>query len=130
MIARNQIYRCPVCGNVVEVVISGGGHLVCCGKPMELQAENTVDAAKEKHVPVVEKIEGGYKVTVGSVEHPMLDSHYIQWIELLTNEDTALRHYLKPGEKPVAIFHTKAAVVKVREYCNLHGLWTAELFWG
>ena len=89
---------------------------------MELLTENTNDAAVEKHVPVIEKIEGGYKVTVGSVEHPMLAEHYIQWIELVT-ENKTLRKYLSPGEKPVAEFQTEAKEVKAREYCNLHGLW-------
>ena len=121
---RNNIYRCPICGNIVEVLVAGGGPLVCCGKPMELLVENTVDAAREKHVPVIEKIDGGYRVSVGSVEHPMLDNHYIQWIELIT-KDGILRHFLNPGDKPVAEFLTTAEVLGAREYCNLHGLWKA-----
>lgn len=121
---RNDIYRCPICGNIVEVLNAGGGPLVCCGKPMELLVENTVDAAKEKHVPVIEKIDGGYRVSVGSVEHPMLENHYIQWIELITKDGT-LRHFLNPGEKPVAEFFTKSEALGAREYCNLHGLWKA-----
>lgn len=125
MVELNQVYRCSVCGNVVEVVNAGGGELHCCGKPMQLMKENSVDAAKEKHVPVIEKIAGGYRVTVGSVEHPMLENHYIQWIELWDGEKV-MRHCLKPGEKPVAIFMTQAEKVKAREYCNLHGLWIAE----
>lgn len=116
-----EIYRCPECGNIVEIV-SGGADLACCGKPMRLMKENTTDAAKEKHVPVVEAVEGGYKVSVGSVEHPMQPEHYIQWIELLTDTDV-LRHELKPGEKPEATFKTDAKAVAAREYCNLHGLW-------
>lgn len=125
MVELNQVYRCSVCGNVVEVVNAGGGELHCCGKPMQLMKENSVDAAKEKHVPVIEKIAGGYRVTVGSVEHPMLENHYIQWIELWDGEKV-MRHCLKLGEKPVAIFMTQAEKVKAREYCNLHGLWIAE----
>lgn len=101
-----EIYRCQICGNVVEVV-NPGAVLSCCGEPMKLMKENTSDGAKEKHVPVIEPIEGGYRVTVGSVEHPMLPEHYIQWIELLTPTDV-LRHELKPGEKPEAIFLTNA----------------------
>ena len=89
---------------------------------MKLMKENTTDGASEKHVPVIEAIEGGYRVTVGSVEHPMLPEHYIQWIELITPTDV-LRHELKPGDKPIAIFHTDAKEVTAREYCNLHGLW-------
>lgn len=125
MTKLNEVYRCSVCGNIVEVVNAGGGELHCCGKPMQLMKENSVDAAREKHVPVIEKIAGGYKVTVGSVEHPMLDNHYIQWIELFDGEKV-MRHYLKPGEKPEATFITQAENVKAREYCNLHGLWIAE----
>ena len=118
-----EIYRCQICGNVVEVV-NKGAVLSCCGEPMKLMKENTSDGAREKHVPVIEPIEGGYRVTVGSVEHPMLPEHYIQWIELLTPTDV-LRHELKPGEKPEAIFLTNAEAkdVTAREYCNLHGLW-------
>ena len=105
-------------------LLPDGAVLSCCGEPMKLMKENTSDGAKEKHVPVIEPIEGGYRVTVGSVEHPMLPEHYIQWIELLTPTDV-LRHELKPGEKPEAIFMTNADVkdVTAREYCNLHGLW-------
>ena len=116
-----EIYRCQICGNVVEVV-NPGAVLSCCGEPMKLLRENTTDGAKEKHVPVVEKIEGGYRVTVGSVEHPMTDAHYIQWIELVTPTGV-LRHNLTPQDKPVAEFKTDATEVEAREYCNLHGLW-------
>ncbi len=122
MTKLREVYRCPICGNVVEVLNAGMGELVCCGKPMKLLAENTTDAAVEKHVPVVEKVEGGYRVKVGSVEHPMLAEHYIQWIELLT-PTRVLRHELKPGEKPEAVFYTDETDVVAREYCNLHGLW-------
>lgn len=125
MTELNQIYRCSVCGNVVEVLQAGGGELHCCGKPMCLLVENSVDAAKEKHVPVIEKITGGYKVTVGSVLHPMQPEHYIQWIELLA-DGQVLRRQLRPGEKPEAVFMTDAEEVKAREFCNLHGLWVAE----
>ena len=97
MTKTRQVYRCPICGNVVEVLHSGAV-LSCCGQPMQLMEENATDGAYEKHVPVIEPIEGGYRVKVGSVEHPMLPEHYIQWIELLTPTDV-LRHELKPGEK-------------------------------
>ncbi len=119
-----QIYKCGVCGNMIEVVHASEGELVCCDQPMNLLNENTVDAAQEKHVPVIEKIDGGYKVTVGSVEHPMADDHYIEWIELLADGISYTR-FLKPGDKPVAEFLINADKVEAREYCNLHGLWKA-----
>lgn len=122
MTKLNEIYRCNICGNIVEITNAGAGKLVCCGQPMELLTENSQDAALEKHVPVVEKVEGGYLVTVGSVEHPMLPEHYIQWIELVT-PGGVMRHHLQPGDKPQAFFQTDAAEVTAREYCNLHGLW-------
>lgn len=124
MTELRAIYRCPICGNIVEVVNAGAGELVCCGKPMNLLKGNTTDGATEKHVPVVEKIDGGYRVKVGSVDHPMLAEHYIQWIELLT-PTSVLRRELKPGEKPEAVFLTDEECGGAREYCNLHGLWKA-----
>lgn len=119
-----EVYKCNLCGNMVEVINAGGGELVCCGEAMVLQTENTVDAAKEKHVPVIEKVDGGYKVTVGSVAHPMEEKHYIQWIELVA-DGKAYRQFLKPGEAPEAIFCVTASAITAREYCNLHGLWSA-----
>ncbi|MGA8242750.1 MAG: desulfoferrodoxin [Desulfobacterales bacterium] len=124
MAEQLQIYKCEACGNIVEVLHGGEGELVCCGKPMVLIKENTVDAAKEKHVPVIEKIEGGYKVKVGSVPHPMEEKHYIEWVELIA-DGKAYRQFLKPGQAPEAIFKIDAAKVTAREYCNLHGLWKA-----
>ncbi len=122
MTKKLQVYKCNVCGNMVEMVHEGAGELVCCGQPMQLMEENTVDAAREKHVPVIEKLDNGYKVTVGSVSHPMEDSHYIEWIELIAGE-TAYRAFLRPGDAPEAFFCTDAGSVTAREYCNLHGLW-------
>ena len=122
MTKLREIYRCPLCGHIVEVMNAGAGTLVCCGKPMLLLEENTTDAAHEKHVPVVETVDNGYRVRVGSAEHPMMDSHYIQWIELIT-EDAVYRKELKPGDKPEAVFLTNEKVEAAREYCNLHGLW-------
>jgi superoxide reductase len=119
----NQIYKCNVCGNIVEMVHTGAGQLVCCGQPMELQKENTVDAAKEKHVPVVEKTETGYKVKVGSAPHPMEEAHYIEWIELIVPDGRNCRKFLKPGNAPEAEFPTNAENVSARAYCNIHGLW-------
>ncbi len=124
MAEKLQVYKCNLCGNIVEVLHGGVGELVCCGEPMKLLTENTTDAAKEKHVPVIEKIEGGYKVKIGSVAHPMEEKHYIEWIELLA-DGKAYRQFLKPGEKPEAVFNIKASSVSAREYCNLHGLWKA-----
>lgn len=122
MAKRLEIYKCEICGNIVEVLHEGVGELVCCNQPMKLYEENTVDAAKEKHVPVVEKVDGGFKVKVGSVPHPMEDKHYIEWIEVITDGD-AYRHFLKPGDAPEAVFNIEADKVTAREYCNLHGLW-------
>jgi superoxide reductase len=124
MAEQLQVYKCEACGNIVEVLHGGEGELVCCGKPMVLIKENTVDAAKEKHVPVIEKVEGGYKVKVGSVAHPMEEKHYIEWVELIA-DGKAYRQFLKPGQAPEAIFKIDAASVSAREYCNLHGLWKA-----
>ncbi len=122
----NEIYKCKICGNMVEVIHGAKGELVCCGQPMEKQVAGTTDAATEKHVPVIEKVEGGYKVTVGSVAHPMLDAHYIEWIELVTSCGRVQRKYLKPGDAPQATFKCDAEKVTAREYCNLHGLWEKE----
>lgn len=124
MTSKLEVYKCEVCGNIVEVLHAGGGELVCCGQPMKLMTENTVDAAKEKHVPVVEKVDGGFKVAVGSVAHPMEEKHFIEWIEIIA-DGTAYRKFLKPGETPEAVFKIDAASVTAREYCNLHGLWKA-----
>jgi superoxide reductase len=122
MTELKQIYKCEVCGNIVEVVHASGGTLACCGQSMKLVVENTVDAAKEKHIPVVEKVEGGVLVKVGAVEHPMLDIHYIEWIEVHT-ENKVYRKFLNPGEKPEAFFMIEEEILNVREYCNVHGLW-------
>jgi superoxide reductase len=121
---RLQVYKCEVCGNIVEVLHIGPGELVCCGAPMKNYVENTVDAAKEKHVPVVEKIPGGYKVKVGSVPHPMEEKHYIEWVEIIA-DGKVYRQFLQPGQAPEATFEIQADKVTAREYCNLHGLWKA-----
>jgi len=122
MAEKLQIYKCNVCGNIVEVLHGGAGELVCCGQPMENLTERTADAAKEKHVPVIEKVEGGIKVKVGSVPHPMEAKHYIEWIEVIA-DGKAYRQFLNPGQPPEAVFNVKAASVTAREYCNVHGLW-------
>jgi len=122
MTERLHIYKCEICGNIVEVLHGGKGELVCCGQPMKLLKENTVDAALEKHVPVVEKTVDGIKVEVGSVAHPMEEKHYIEWIEIIA-DGAAYRKFLTPGDKPEALFKIKAEKIEAREYCNLHGLW-------
>ncbi|MCK4413165.1 MAG: desulfoferrodoxin [Candidatus Eisenbacteria sp.] len=124
MAERLQVYKCEICGNIVEVLHGGAGELVCCGKPMKLFTENSVDAAKEKHVPVIEMAGGKIRVTVGSVAHPMEEKHYIEWIELIA-DGRAYRQFLEPGAPPVAEFQVAAEKVTAREYCNLHGLWKA-----
>ena len=125
MAERLQVYKCDVCGNIVEVVHGGAGELVCCGQPMNLLTENTTDAAVEKHVPVIEELDHGIKVTVGSVPHPMADEHYIEWIEVVAG-GKSYTEYLNPGGAPEATFCVNAAdVTMVREYCNLHGHWKA-----
>ena len=122
MAEKLQIYKCEICGNIVEVLHGGAGEQVCCGQPMKNLAAKTADVGKEKHVPVIEKIAGGVKVKVGSVAHPMEEKHYIEWIEIIA-DGKAYRQFLKPGEAPEAIFKTEAKTIVAREYCNVHGLW-------
>ena len=117
----NQIYKCNVCGNIVQVIHAGANSLVCCGQPMELQTENTVDASLEKHVPIIEKTANGVKIKVGAVPHPMEEKHYIEWIEATSEEGDIDKIFLKPGMKPEAKFRFK--VKSARAYCNIHGLW-------
>ena len=124
MAEKLEVYKCEACGNIVEVLFGAKGELTCCDKPMVLLKENTVDAAKEKHVPVVEKTAQGFKVKVGEVAHPMEENHYIQWIEIIA-DGKAYRQFLNPGEAPEATFTIEAGQVTAREYCNLHGLWKA-----
>jgi superoxide reductase len=122
MTQRLQIYKCEVCGNIVEVLHEGAGELVCCGQPMKLLVANTVDASKEKHVPIIERTATGVTVKVGSVAHPMEEKHYIGWIEIIA-DGKAYRQFLKPGDAPEATFDIKATTIEAREHCNIHGLW-------
>ncbi len=122
MAEKNQIYKCNICGNIVEILEAGEGKLVCCGQPMELLLEKTEDKGREKHVPVIEKKDKGVKVKVGSDPHPMEKDHFIQWIEVRSN-GRVFRKELKPGEKPEAEFNIKSDKIEAREYCNIHGLW-------
>jgi superoxide reductase len=119
-----DVYKCELCGNIVELIHVGGGPLACCGQAMKQLTENTVDAAKEKHVPVIEVGDGFVKVTVGSVAHPMDEKHYIEWIELIA-DGKAYRQFLQPGEVATATFNVTASSLSARELCNLHGLWSA-----
>ncbi len=122
MAEKLQIYKCQKCGNIVEVLHGGAGTLVCCGEDMTLYSANTVDAAREKHVPVIEKTATGVKVKVSSVPHPMEEKHYIEWIEVLA-DGRAYRQFLNPGDAPEAEFTIQADNVTARAYCNIHGLW-------
>ena len=122
MAERLQVYKCQKCGNIVEVLTGGAGQLVCCGQPMDLLDEQTADKTTEKHVPVIEKTDAGYRVFVGTTLHPMEEKHYIEWIELIA-DGKAYREFLKPGDAPEATFCIDAAEVSAREHCNVHGLW-------
>lgn len=122
MVQRNQIYRCSVCGNIVEVLHVGGGQLVCCGKPTELLIEKKEDVGMEKHVPIIEKTNGKIKVKVGSVPHPMEEKHFIEWIEILV-DDVSYKKFLKPSDLPEAEFVVEGENISAREYCTIHSLW-------
>ena len=121
---RLQVYKCKVCVDMVEVLRAGAGSPSCCGQPMELLNENVTDAAREKHVPVIERAPGAVKVKVGTVPHPMEAKHFIEWIELLA-DGKAYRQFLKPGEPPEAVFAVEARELRAREFCNIHGLWSS-----
>ena len=123
MTKKLQVYKCNICGNIIEVLHEGAGELVCCGQPMNLFEEKTQEEGKEKHLPVLEKTDKGITVKVGSVTHPMEEKHYIEWIEVISN-GKAYRQFLKPGDAPEAMFDIETDNVKVREYCSIHGLWT------
>jgi superoxide reductase len=120
---KNEVYKCEICGNIVNILYAGGGELVCCGKPMVLQVENTIEASIEKHIPIVEETSSGVLIKVGETTHPMTDEHYIEWIEIITDDGKIYRQDLQPGQKPQAEFNIPKKGVLVRAYCNLHGLW-------
>jgi superoxide reductase len=122
MTKRLEVYKCEICGNIVEVLHTGKGTLVCCGQEMKLMREQTADQTTEKHVPIIEKIPFGIKAVVGSTLHPMEEKHYIEWIEIIT-KGGASRKFLKPGDKPESLFKDVEGLEQVREYCNIHGLW-------
>ena len=123
MAKKLEVYKCQVCGHIVEVIHDGDGTMVCCGKNMSLLKENSTDAATEKHVPVVSKSDHGITAKVGQVAHPMEEKHYIEWIEVISADGAADRKFLKPGQAPEAEFCCADDTSTVREYCNLHGLW-------
>lgn len=125
MTERDQIYKCNICGNIVEVLHTSVGELVCCGQPMQLLKENTVDASKEKHVPVIEKTKDGVRVKIGSIPHPMEEKHYIEWVEIIA-DGRSYKKFLKPSDAPEAEFCVKAQKITAREHCNLHGLWASK----
>ena len=123
MTKKLEIYKCEICGNIVEVLHAGVGSLVCCGQEMKKFDEKTEDASTEKHVPYIEKTSDGILVKVGqNQDHPMLDEHFIEWIEIIADGKT-YRKFLNPGEKPQAEFKIDADKIDAREFCNLHGLW-------
>lgn len=125
MAERHEVYKCGICGNIIEVLHGGKGQLYCCGQPMKLLEVKKEEQGYEKHLPVIEKKEGKVIVKVGSVDHPMEEEHYIEMIEIITPDDKVLRKYLKPGDEPVAEFNVEK-VKMAREYCTIHGLWAKE----
>ena len=128
MTKLSEIYKCNVCGNIVEVIYTGVGQLVCCGKPMELLQEKTQDEGLEKHVPVIEKTNNGIKVKVGPIPHPMEENHYIEWVQLFV-DGQSYRQFLKPGEAPEVEFRiitNNTEQLTAREFCNVHGLWKSK----
>ena len=122
MTNKSEIYRCEICGNIVEVLHEGAGTLVCCGQKMTLQSEKIEDEGNEKHKPVIEKNEEGVEIKVGSIPHPMETEHFIEWIEISTEKGES-KKFLKPNEKPEAKFPVKTENIFARAYCNVHGLW-------
>ena len=122
MTELNQVYKCEICGNIVEIIHAGMGQLVCCGQPMRLLKEETKEQLKEKHLPVIKFNEKGIEIEIGKVLHPMEENHFIEWIEISTEKGTS-KKFLNPGEKPRAQFFVKSNKIKARAYCNVHGLW-------
>jgi superoxide reductase len=123
MAVLHEVYKCDICGNIVEVLHGGDGELVCCGAPMKLMPEQEMEIGNEKHKPVVEQYPNKVIVKVGSIPHPMEEKHFIQWIEIVTNDGKVFRKHLLPGNVPEAEFPSGISILKVREYCNIHGLW-------
>jgi len=128
MTKKIELYKCEVCGNLVEVVLAGVGELVCCNQPMKLQVANTTDASGEKHVPFFVKKDDELEIRIGQVPHPMLEEHYITFIEAISKDERYVkRKYLYPGEEPEFTLKCyDVAKLTAREFCNLHGLWEAK----
>ncbi len=126
MTKQLELYKCEICGNIIEVMHTGAPALVCCGQKMTLLTENIADASVEKHVPVIEKLDNGWKISIGEIEHPMIDSHYIELIQLIT-ENKVYTKFLNPNDKPEAIFKIDADNIIARAYCNIHGNWKKQL---
>jgi superoxide reductase len=122
MTKLNEIYKCNICGNVVEILHTGAGQLVCCGENMELLDEKKSDEGEEKHLPVLEIEDDLVRVKIGSVPHPMKEKHYIEWIELIA-DNKVYKKFLNPGDEAMVEFKVKANVLSARAYCNVHGLW-------
>ena len=122
MTELRQVYKCSVCGNIVELIHPGPGELVCCSQPMKLLPERVTNEGTEKHLPVIKETSNGYIITIGSVKHPMTTDHYIEWIELIA-DNLVYRIHLKPGMEPRAVFNLNASSVSARSFCNIHGLW-------
>ncbi|MGB9553369.1 MAG: desulfoferrodoxin [bacterium] len=128
MTVRREVYKCMVCGNIVEVLHEGVGTLVCCGQPMSKMVEKVQEAGNEKHLPVLERLDSGTLIKVGSIPHPMEEKHYIEWIEAFRKDGQVWRVFLKPGNAPEAkIEWSMDELLEVREYCNIHGLWSNKL---
>lgn len=126
MAKRYEIYKCEICGNVIEVLHGSVGQLVCCGQPMKLMEAKKEEEGYEKHLPVVEKENEKIVVKVGSIPHPMEEQHFIEMIEIITKDDRILRKYLNPGDEPKAEFDADE-IKEAREYCTIHGLWSKEI---
>ena len=125
MTEKLQVYKCEVCGNIVEMLHGGKGEMICHGQPMKLFKENSTDAVVEKHVPVVNETANGFSVKIGSIAHPMEEKHYIEWIEAVWDGRTYIK-FLNPGDKPEAEFEIPTMEVLAREHCNIHGLWKSK----
>jgi len=134
MTKLNEVYKCEVCGNITEVLHTGVGELVCCGQPMKLMVAKTEDEGQEKHLPVIKELpadvcrgKDGVMISVGEVEHPMEEAHYIEWIEIIAEDGKRGKRFLEPGDKPQAEFYTRKKIIGARAYCNVHGLWEVNL---
>lgn len=122
---RGQVFKCNICGNIVQLLHAGDGDLVCCDQKMELLVEKTNDEGAEKHVPIIENNNGMVKVKVGAIPHPMLEEHFIEWVSLYVDDKIYIQ-FLKPGKAPEAEFKVEGENIIARIYCNIHGLWISK----